>query len=127
MVLKIYFDSVQNEIRFSNSISKFLPKNFSVVQIPNGSTYYTCGHDHRWPGRDWKPFNHTEEFRLSKGFDDEMDEDEDIQESPEEAAEKTPVPLPQKLQVKDKINQVKNLNSEGHDEAPPPPEGPPPS
>ncbi len=62
-----------------------------------------------------------------QGFDDDMDADEDDQDSPGEAAEKTPVPLPQKLQVKDKINQVKNLNSEGHDEAPLPPEGSTPS
>ena len=51
-----------------------------------------------------------------QGFDEEEEDDE----TPQEVVEKAPVPLPQKLQVKDKILQVKNLNSEAPGEAPPP-------
>jgi adenylate cyclase len=64
---------------------------------------------------DFQTLSQGDEIRIGdasltiQGFD----EDDDIgEETARDVVEKTPVPLPQKLQVKDKIIQVKNLNSE---------------
>lgn len=64
---------------------------------------------------DFQTLSEGDEIRIGdatltvQSFDEDDDEGE---ETAREIVEKTPVPLPQKLQVKDKIIQVKNLNAD---------------
>jgi adenylate cyclase len=86
-----------------------------------GATYQIrdleSGNGTRINGRrvDFQTLSEGDEIRIGdailavQGFDDDIDDGE---ETTRDVVEKTPVPLPQKLQVKDKIIQVKNLNSE---------------
>ncbi len=94
-----------------------------------GATYQIrdleSGNGTRINGRkvDFQTLSNGDEIRLGdttltvQGFDEDPDDDE---ETTRDVIEKTPVPLPQKLQVKDKILQVKNLNSEEPAEGPAP-------
>jgi adenylate cyclase len=95
-----------------------------------GTTYQLrdleSGNGTRINGRkiDFQTLSIGDEIRLGdtlltvQGFDEE--EIHDDEDTSLEVVEKTPVPLPQKLQVKDKIDQVKSLNSEAPAESPPP-------
>jgi pSer/pThr/pTyr-binding forkhead associated (FHA) protein len=85
-----------------------------------GATYQIrdleSGNGTRINGRrvDFQTLSEGDEIRIGdatltvQSFDEDDDEGE---ETTRDIVEKTPVPLPQKLQVKDKIIQVKNLNS----------------
>ena len=95
-----------------------------------GATYQIrdleSGNGTRINGRrvDFQTLSEGDEIRIGntvisvKGFDEEPDEEEE--ETTLGVIEKTPVPLPQKLQVKDKIIQVQNLNSEAPSGGPSP-------
>ena len=56
--------------KFILKFQQYLKKKLPVKKLPDGSEFYDCGRDHRWPGWGFKPFQHLEVFCEKKGLED---------------------------------------------------------
>lgn len=66
----LYLSRDNNLQKFILKFQQYLKKKLPVKKLPDGSEFYDCGRDHRWPGSGFKPFRHLEVFCEKKGLDD---------------------------------------------------------
>jgi len=66
----LYLNRNNNLQKFILKFQQYLKKKLPSKKLPNGSEFYDCGRNHRWPGSGFKPFQHLEVFCEKKDLDD---------------------------------------------------------
>ena len=66
----LYLNRDNNLQKFILKFQQYLKKKLPAKKLPDGSEFYDCGRNHRWPGSGFKPFQHLEVFCEKKGLDD---------------------------------------------------------
>jgi hypothetical protein len=55
---------------FMRGYRQILTSQFQKIRIEGGMEYWTCGHDHDFRNRNWKPWHHLERLCCKQGLDD---------------------------------------------------------